>query len=103
MRPPLRRRFYSRADVGQQPDGFAVLLDGKPIRTPAVRALVVPVRSLAFALPKNARLDVATVTVAGQNIAATAKQDGDRVTLELAKETVVNQGQTLEVNLRVQA
>jgi hypothetical protein len=63
----------------------------------------VPVRSLAFAFPKNAKLDSATVTVAGQNLAATAKQDGDRVTLELAKEAVVNPGQTIEVNLRVQA
>ena len=62
----------------------------------------VPVRSLAFALPKNAKLKTATVTVAGLTVAATAKQDGERVTLELATEAVLNQGQTLEVNLRFQ-
>lgn len=50
MRPPLRQRFYRHAAVGEGPEGFAVLLDGKPVRTPARRILAAPVRPLAEAI-----------------------------------------------------
>ena len=50
MRPRLRRRFYDRAQVGEGTQGFPILLDGKPVRTPARRALVAPVRPLAEAI-----------------------------------------------------
>jgi chaperone required for assembly of F1-ATPase len=47
MRPTRRRRFYQRADVGEGADGFAVQLDGKPVRTPGRRPLILPSRALA--------------------------------------------------------
>jgi chaperone required for assembly of F1-ATPase len=51
MRTPLRARFYQDAQVGQAlgagEDGFSILLDGRPVRTPARRVLTVPVHSLA--------------------------------------------------------
>src|SRR5215218_2562084 len=47
MRVPQRRRFYQRADVADGPDGFAVQLDGKPVRTPGRRPLILPSRQLA--------------------------------------------------------
>jgi chaperone required for assembly of F1-ATPase len=50
MRPNLRARFYQAATVGEGPEGFAVLLDGRPVRTPARRHLAAPVRVLAEAL-----------------------------------------------------
>jgi chaperone required for assembly of F1-ATPase len=50
MRPQLRTRFYREATAGEGPDGFAVLLDGRPVRTPARRPLAAPVRALAEAL-----------------------------------------------------
>jgi chaperone required for assembly of F1-ATPase len=50
MRPPLRRRFYTNADIGEAADGFHILLDGKPVRTPARRPLAAPSRALAQAL-----------------------------------------------------
>jgi chaperone required for assembly of F1-ATPase len=50
MRPGLRARFYKQASVGEEPDGFAVLLDGRAVRTPARRPLAAPVRALAQAL-----------------------------------------------------
>ncbi len=50
MRPNLRARFYKQASVGEVADGFAVLLDGRPVRTPARRPLAAPVRALAQAL-----------------------------------------------------
>ena len=46
----LPRRFYERSQVGEGPDGISVLLDGKPVRTPARRVLAAPERALAEAI-----------------------------------------------------
>ena len=47
-RPRLSKRFYRGAQVGESgATGFPVLLDGKPVRTPARRALAAPTRALA--------------------------------------------------------
>lgn len=47
MRPPLPKRFYESVSVGEEGGAFTVLLDGKPIRTPAKRLFALPVRALA--------------------------------------------------------
>lgn len=44
------RRFYKAATVGEVPEGYVVLLDGKPLRTPAGAALGLAQRRLAEAL-----------------------------------------------------
>ncbi len=44
---PLRKRFYATVGVNETPDGFAVTLDGKPIRTPGKNVLTAPVCALA--------------------------------------------------------
>jgi len=46
-RPRLIKRFYKEAAVAPVEGGFAVTLDGKPIRTPSKRHVVVPTRPLA--------------------------------------------------------
>ena len=50
LRPRLPRRFYGAASAGETAGGFALLLDGKPARTPAGRPLATPVRALAEAI-----------------------------------------------------
>src|SRR5215203_532873 len=50
MRPKLRTRFYQAATVGGAAEGFPVLLDGRPVRTPARASLAAPVRELAAAI-----------------------------------------------------
>jgi chaperone required for assembly of F1-ATPase len=50
MRPQLRRRFYQAVGVEQRPEGYAILLDGRPVRTPARRTLAAPTEALAQAL-----------------------------------------------------
>ena len=47
MRPALRKRFYKSASIGE---GNALLLDGKPVRTPARRLLAAPHSRIAQAL-----------------------------------------------------
>lgn len=49
-RMPLRNRFFKTVDVIETPDGFAVALDGKTVRTPARRPLAAPRRAIADAL-----------------------------------------------------
>jgi chaperone required for assembly of F1-ATPase len=46
-RAVLRKRFYADAGVGEADGGFTVTLDGKPIKTPSGRTVIVPVRALA--------------------------------------------------------
>ena len=48
------RRFYKETAV-EAGDGFRVLLDGKPMRTPAKSVLVVPTRPLAEAIAEEWR------------------------------------------------
>jgi chaperone required for assembly of F1-ATPase len=50
MRPQLRRRFYERVSVADGKDGFALALDGRPVKTPARRALAAPTQPLAQAI-----------------------------------------------------
>ena len=49
-RGPRRKRFYARAGVVAAPDGFAITLDEKPIRTPSGRPLTAPIREIADAI-----------------------------------------------------
>src|SRR6476659_10234604 len=50
-RPNLRKRFYKDAAAGEASEGgHPVLLDGRPVRTPARRLLAAPQRALAEAL-----------------------------------------------------
>jgi chaperone required for assembly of F1-ATPase len=50
MRRPRRSRFYARAGVVETPDGFAITLDDKPIRTPSGHQVVAPRREIADAI-----------------------------------------------------
>ena len=47
------KRFYKDTAVDAGDGGFRVLLDGKPMRTPAKAVLVVPTEALAEAIPRN--------------------------------------------------
>jgi len=50
VRPQRRRRFYRSARVGEGAGTFPILLDDRPVRTPARRVLEAPSRALADAL-----------------------------------------------------
>ena len=49
-RTPQRKRFYKEAGIAEAEGGFAITLDGKPIRTPSRPAQVVSPPVLAHAL-----------------------------------------------------
>jgi chaperone required for assembly of F1-ATPase len=50
MRPNLRQRFYDAAASSPETSGYAVLLDGKVVRTPARQPLTLPNSALADAV-----------------------------------------------------
>jgi chaperone required for assembly of F1-ATPase len=50
MRPQLRRRFYERTGVVEGQSGFGVVLDGRPVMTPARHQLAAPTSALAQAI-----------------------------------------------------
>ena len=62
----LAKRFYQRVDVADGDGGFALLLDGKPVRTPGKKQLLLPSRALADAVAgewraQKERIDPATM------------------------------------------
>jgi chaperone required for assembly of F1-ATPase len=50
LRPQLPRRFYRSAGVGEAEGEFRLLLDGRPVKTPARHPLALPTRALAQAI-----------------------------------------------------
>jgi chaperone required for assembly of F1-ATPase len=53
MRTPLPKRFYEKASVERAPEGFAVQLDGKPVRTPGKALLALPTERAAELIAKE--------------------------------------------------
>ena len=49
-RPALKRRFYTSVGVVPEAAGFAIALDGRPVRTPARRPLAAPTQKLGDAI-----------------------------------------------------
>jgi chaperone required for assembly of F1-ATPase len=47
MKQPLPKRFYKDVSIGETENGFCVLLDGRPVKTPGRQALAVPTRAAA--------------------------------------------------------
>jgi chaperone required for assembly of F1-ATPase len=50
VRPTLKKRFYRDVGLVSTPEGFAITLDGRPVKTPARRPLAAPTRPLGEAL-----------------------------------------------------
>jgi chaperone required for assembly of F1-ATPase len=49
-RAPRRKRFYSEVGVAEAEGGFAITLDGRPIKTSSGRVVIAPVREIADAV-----------------------------------------------------
>lgn len=47
MKRPLPKRFYKEVSTDAADEGFRILLDGRPVRTPGKKLLAVPTRPIA--------------------------------------------------------
>jgi chaperone required for assembly of F1-ATPase len=65
MRPPSRRRFYEQVTVAECEDRFDVLLDERPVRTPARNPLGTPTRALSEAVAAEWRAQADVIDPAG--------------------------------------
>ena len=60
-RTPRRKRFYKEAGTAAADGGFAVTLDGKPIRTPSGRQVVAPASAIAEKIAAEWNAQVETI------------------------------------------
>ncbi len=75
-------RFYKDVSVSPRDNGFGVLLDGKPIRTPAGAALVIPARALADAVAEEWRSQGDKLRLETMILTKLANTAADRVTAD---------------------
>ncbi|MDB5548255.1 MAG: ATPase [Tardiphaga sp.] len=59
-RPSQRKKFYTRVSIGEIAGGYAILLDGRSIKTPSRKVVAVPSRVIAetIAAEWNAQVDL---------------------------------------------
>jgi chaperone required for assembly of F1-ATPase len=81
------KRFYKETAVDASDGGFRVLLDGRPMRTPAKAVLVVPTRALAEAIAEEWRAvpEKAEINVTHLPLTRLAATGLDRVTTQRAR------------------
>ncbi|MEL6235549.1 MAG: ATP12 family protein [Pseudomonadota bacterium] len=73
------RRFWTHAEVVADAAGHALMLDGKPVRTPARAALVLPNRALAAAVAAEWEAQGETIRPATMPLTRAANSAIDRV------------------------
>ena len=78
------RRFWKAAEAVRQDGGWAVELDGKPLRTPAKAALVVPTEALARAIADEWNAAPETFEPRSMPLTGLANAAIDRVATDVA-------------------
>jgi len=98
MRQPLPPRFYDRATVVTDADGFAVALDGRIAKTPAGRPLAAPARTLAEMLASEWEVQHVVIDAAQMPLTMLANTIIDGVTRS-ANEVAAEVGNYLACDL----
>lgn len=90
------KRFWSNAEVAKTDDGWQVLLDGRPVRTPAKRACVVPVQAMADLIAVEWRTQEDIVDPLSMPLTRAASTCLDRVAPEMSAvgENIAGYGET---------
>jgi chaperone required for assembly of F1-ATPase len=73
------KRFYQRAEPAKRAGGYAIILDGKPIKTPGRRDLLVPSEALAAAIAEEWNAQATEVRAAKMPLTRFATTTVDRV------------------------
>lgn len=91
-RGPQRKRFYDAAGIAETADGFAIVLDGKSVRTPSRQPLVAPKREIAQAIADewNAQVEIIDpmtmpMTRLANSVVAAVVDQADAVADDIAK------------------
>ena len=78
------KRFYQKAEPARRAGGYAITLDGKPIKTPGKRDLLVPSEALAAAVAEEWNAQQAEVRAATMPLTRLATTTVDRVATQRA-------------------
>lgn len=78
------RRFYKDVSVNERDGGFAVLLDGKPLKTPSRAAHALPTRALAEAVAEEWRAQGAELDPAAMPLTRLVSTALERVSVNRA-------------------
>ena len=73
------RRFYQKTEPAKRAGGYAITLDGKPIKTPGKRDLLVPSEALAAAVAEEWNAQETEVRAAAMPLTRLATTTVDRV------------------------
>lgn len=76
------KRFWTKAAVAETDSGFAVHLDGRPVRTPAKAHLVVPTQALAQAIANEWEAQEKTVNPAAMPMTRGANAAIDKLSVQ---------------------
>lgn len=76
---PLPKRFYKDVGLGATLGGFAILLDGRPVKTPAKNDLILPTGGLAHAVAEEWAAQGAHIDPAAMLLTKLANTALDRV------------------------
>jgi len=76
------KRFWKEAQVSDHEDGFAVLLDGRFIKTPAKRNLILPTRAMAQAVAVEWDAQEGEIKPATMPVTKTANAALDKVAIQ---------------------
>ncbi|MFY0595546.1 MAG: ATPase [Cognatishimia sp.] len=80
-----KRKFWTETSVEEQGDGFAVLLDGRGVKTPAKTAVIVPTRAIADAIAKEWDAQVEEIDPLTMPVTRWANAALDKVALQHAE------------------
>jgi len=83
------KRFYRHAEPAKRAGGYAITLDGKPIKTPGKRDLLVPSGALAAAIAEEWNAQETEVRVAKMPLTRLATTAVDRVATQ--RDAIVRQ------------
>jgi chaperone required for assembly of F1-ATPase len=83
------KRFYQKAEPAKRAGGHAVTLDGKPIKTPGKRDLLVPSEALAAAIAEEWNVQEIEVRAATMPLTRLATTAVDRVATQ--RDTIIRQ------------
>jgi chaperone required for assembly of F1-ATPase len=83
------KRFYRKAEPAQRTGGHGITLDGKPIKTPGKRDLVVPNKALAAAIAEEWNAQEGEVRAATMPLTRLATTTVDRVATQ--RDVIVRQ------------
>ena len=83
MRNPLPKRFYKQAIAAAHSGGFAVLLDGKPVKTPSAQLLLLPSLAAAGLVAGEYEAQIGEINPANMPVTRLANSAVDGVAREL--------------------